>query len=168
MEFYKEKGNSIYTFDELFKKVKTYIYDKEQLDPIERAYFTAEEMHEGQTRKSGEPYILHPLNVAYITAEYRLDYETICAALLHDVVEDTEMTLEQISEIFGKRIAMLVDGVTKITNMSFNSKNEEEIANVNKILQSMCKDIRILFIKLADRLHNMRTMSSMQIGRAHV
>lgn len=161
MEFYKEKGNSIYTFDELFKKVKTYIYDKEQLDPIERAYFTAEEMHEGQTRKSGEPYILHPLNVAYITAEYRLDYETICAALLHDVVEDTEMTLEQISEIFGKRIAMLVDGVTKITNMSFNSKNEEEIANVNKILQSMCKDIRILFIKLADRLHNMRTMSSM-------
>lgn len=161
MECYKEVGNVIHTFDELFKEVKTYIDDVEQLNLIRKAYYVAEEMHYGQTRKSGEPYILHPLNVAYITAEYKLDYETICAALLHDVVEDTKMTLEQISEIFGKRIATLVDGVTKITNMSFNSKSEEEIANVNKILQSMCKDIRILFIKLADRLHNLRTMSSM-------
>lgn len=161
MECYKEIGNVINTFDELFKLVKSYIQDPEQLKVIQRAYLIADEMHENQVRKSGEPYILHPLNVAYIAAEYKLDYETICAALLHDVVEDTAMSLEELSKIFGERIAILVDGVTKITNMQFSSKNEEERANENKILHSMCHDIRILFIKMADRLHNMRTMSSM-------
>lgn len=170
MECYKEVGNVINTFDELFKLISTYIYDQEQLNLIKKAYFTAEEMHANQLRKSGEPYILHPLNVAYIAAEYKLDYETICASLLHDVVEDTSMTLEQLESLFGEKIAILVDGVTKITNMKFDSKDEEEIANENKILHSMCHDIRILFIKMADRTHNMRTISAMpskkQISKA--
>lgn len=162
MECYKEIGNVIYTYEELLALLKTYINDESQLNLIQRAYMLAENMHLGQMRKSGEDYIVHPLNVAYISATYNLDYETICASLLHDVVEDTEMSLEEVSELFGNRIASLVDGVTKITNMRFSTKDQELHANQKKILYGMCQDVRILFIKLADRLHNMRTMSSME------
>lgn len=161
MEYYKEVGNVIYTYDELLALLKTYIVDESKLELIKRAYLIAKKMHVGQLRKSGESYIIHPLNVAYIAAQYKLDYETICASILHDVVEDTDMSLDELGSLFGIRISNLVDGVTKITNMQFKSKDQENIANQSKILHGMCSDVRIIFIKLFDRLHNMRTMSSM-------
>ena len=160
MDCYEEKGNVIYTFDELLSELN-YIKDERQLEMIKKAYLTAYKLHHGVKRKSGEDYIVHPINVAYIAASYKLDYETICASLLHDVVEDTPMKIDEIAKLFGGNIAVLVDGVTKITDMHFTTKNEEQRADQNKILRGMCQDVRILFIKLADRLHNMRTLSSM-------
>ncbi len=161
MECYKEVGNVIYTIDELLELTNKYITDENQIKLIKYAYLVARRMHYNQRRKSGEEYIIHPLNVAYIAATYHLDYETICASLLHDVVEDTTMSLEELKSLFGEKIAILVDGVTKISNMKFSTKDQEIKANQNKILHGMCQDVRIIFIKLADRLHNMRTISSM-------
>lgn len=133
-------------------------YNIENLEIIKKAYYYAEELHKGQKRQSGEDYIIHPLNVAYILAQMHADKDTICAALLHDTIEDTEITKEQIEEDFNESIAYLVDGVTKISRMNFSTKEEQNMANTRKIMISMRNDIRIIIIKLADRLHNMRTL----------
>ena len=130
-------------------------YDREK---IKRAYLLAEQAHTGQKRVSGEPYISHPIAVAYILAELGMDSDTLTAALLHDVVEDTDITLEDVSRQFGHDIALLVDGVTKLGKVPLSTKEEQQSENVRKMLLAMAQDIRVIIIKLADRLHNMRTL----------
>ena len=152
----KDKPNL--TFDELFEKVCSYIKDEADRKKITKAYLFAFEKHMGQKRHTGEDYITHPLNVAYILADLNADYQTICAALLHDTIEDCEVTKEDISKLFSPEIATLVDGVTKINKLNFTGDNEALLANHRKILVGLTEDVRILFIKLADRLHNMRTL----------
>lgn len=152
------KINENLTFETLMKKIKTYITDQEKLELITQAYDLANNKHYGQFRRSGESYITHPLNVAYILTEINADYETLCAALLHDVVEDCNVTLEEIKEQFGDNIRILVDGVTKINKLSFGAEKEAELANQRKILVGLADDVRVIIVKLADRLHNMRTL----------
>ena len=142
--------------DVLLELVK--MYNEEEVEMIRKAYEYANHMHSGQTRQSGEPYIIHPLNVAYIVAEMHADRNTVCAALLHDTLEDTSATKEEIADLFNRDIANLVDGVTKISKMNFSSKIEQNLANTRKIITSITDDVRIIIIKLADRLHNMRTL----------
>ncbi len=125
---------------------------------IMRAYELADAAHEGQMRSSGEKYITHPLAVASILLDYCMDTDTICAALMHDVVEDTEVSLDEIRKKFGDDVAVMVDGVTKIGKVPLNTKEEQQAENIRKILMAMSKDIRVIIIKLADRLHNMRTL----------
>ena len=132
---------------------------------ISSAYKFAEEKHGTQCRKSGEPYIIHPLNVAYILANLELDDATICAALLHDVVEDTEVTREQIVEKFGSEIAEMVDGVTKLSKLKYTTLKEQQVEDYRKMFLAMGKDIRVILIKLADRLHNMRTLKFLKRDR---
>ncbi len=131
-------------------------YDLEMLD---RAYALAESAHVGQNRRSGEPYITHPLSVAAILLDLGLDTECLVAAILHDVVEDTDVPLERINHEFGEEIALLVDGVTKLGRITFSSMEEEQAENLRKMLLAMSKDVRVMLIKLCDRLHNMRTAS---------
>ena len=131
-------------------------------ESIEKAYEVAERLHDGQVRKSGEPYLIHPLNVAYILAELGMDEATIVGGLLHDVVEDTEYTREDLVGDFSEEIAVLVDGVTKLGNIKYESKEEIQAENFRKMFLAMSKDIRVLVIKLADRLHNMRTLEFMK------
>jgi len=132
---------------------------------ILKAYNYAFSHHGDQLRKSGEPYIIHPLNVAYILAEIGLDDNTICAALLHDVVEDTEVTEADIKNEFGEEINYLVAGVTKLSNISFASVEEQQVEDYRKMFLAMGKDIRVIIIKLADRLHNMRTLKYLKRDR---
>lgn len=147
------------TFDVLMSKVSIYIKEKTELEKIKEAYALASKVHFGTFRMTGEPYIEHPLTVAYILTDISADYETICAGLLHDVIEDTEITKEDIAEQFGTSIADLVDGVTKINKLNFESSGTQaSIATQRKILVGLCNDVRVIFIKLADRLHNMRTL----------
>lgn len=131
-------------------------------DIIGKAFDKAEDLHQGQFRKSGEPYFVHPINVALILAQLGMDEETIVGGLLHDVVEDTEYTREQLVEDFSEEIALLVDGVTKLGTIKFESKEELQAENFRKMFLAMSKDIRVLIIKLADRLHNMRTIQFMK------
>ena len=138
----------------------TYL-ESDQVKEIYRAYLFGAQAHEGQHRASGEPYIHHPIEVARILAEMRLDYETIVAAILHDVIEDTETVKDQIAEEFGAEVADLVDGVSKLTQISFKSKAEFQAENFRKMLLAMARDIRVILVKLADRLHNMRTLSAL-------
>ena len=152
----KDKPNL--TFEELREKVITYINDEKDLDMIRKAYMLAFEKHFGVKRKSGEDYIIHPLNVAYILTEIFADAATIQAALLHDVVEDTDVTIDEITEMFGSEVSLLVDGVTKINKLNFQCDNEAMIANHRKILVGLTEDVRVIIVKLADRLHNMRTL----------
>ncbi len=144
------------TLDDLLEKVGE--YNPGAIDKIIEAYNYAADLHEGQFRQSGEPYIIHPLNVAYILAEAHLDSASIMGALLHDVIEDTPVTKEDITHDFDKEVAMLVDGVTKLSKMNFSSKQACNMANTRKIVMGCITDIRIILIKLADRLHNMRTL----------
>ena len=144
------------TLDDLIKKLEE--YNPDAISIVEKAYKYAEFLHEGQLRKSGEPYIIHPLNVAYILAELSADSDTICAGLLHDTLEDTNTSKEEITNLFNSDIANLVDGVTNISKMNFTSKEQRVNANTRKIVTSIMEDIRIIIIKLADRLHNMRTL----------
>ncbi len=132
---------------------------------LERAYRVAEEAHEGQTRKSGEPFIEHPLAVAEILADLRLDTTTLTAALLHDTVEDTEITLARIQEGFGEDVARIVDGLTKLDRLEFRTRELAQAENVRKMIVAMAGDIRVLLIKLADRLHNMRTVQALALGK---
>ena len=146
----------------LINKVKTY-HPSEDVSMIEKAYKIAKEAHEGQFRKSGEAYIIHPLWVAIILANLELDKETIVAGILHDVVEDTVMTDEEIRKEFGDEVALLVDGVTKLGQLSYSAdKLEVQAENLRKMFLAMAKDIRVVIIKLADRLHNMRTLQFMR------
>lgn len=144
------------TIDNLLEVVKDYNPEEEGI--IRKAYDYAENLHSGQKRQSGEPYIIHPLNVAYILAEMHADRDTVCAGLLHDTLEDTHITKEDISHDFNPEIASLVDGVTKISKLNFSTKQEQNMANTRKIITSITNDVRIIIIKLADRLHNMRTL----------
>lgn len=133
-------------------------YNVKGVNDVKKAYYYAEQLHTGQYRESGEPYISHPLNVAYILSEMHADIDTICAGLLHDTLEDTNITKENIAEDFNKEIANLVDGVTKISKMNFSTKQDQNLANTRKIITGIREDVRIIIIKLADRLHNMRTL----------
>lgn len=146
----------MHTFDELMTAIKesNRPYD---VDKIKRAYDWANESHHGQMRKSGEPYIIHPIAVAVILIDLGMDTDTVCAGLLHDVVEDTDTSLDSLKKNFGEDVALLVDGVTKLTKLQFSTKEETQAENVRKMLLAMAKDIRVIIIKLADRLHNMRT-----------
>jgi GTP pyrophosphokinase len=144
----------------LLKKVRTY-NPKADLRSLEQAFAVAEQAHEGQTRKSGEPYIEHPLAVAGILADLHLDTVTLEAALLHDTVEDTAVTLERIEEEFGDEVARIVDGLTKLEKLPFRTREQAQAENVRKMIVAMAGDIRVLLIKLADRLHNMRTLAAL-------
>ena len=144
------------TIHDLINNVKK--YDPDNVDKIKKAYAVATTFHEGQYRASGEPYIIHPLNVAYILSEMHADSDTICAGLLHDTIEDTNMDRESIVKIFNEEVAKLVDGVTKISNIHFSSDQDSEDANSRKLITGIVEDVRIIIIKLADKLHNMRTL----------
>ena len=152
---YKE---DILTFEELLTRLKKYIKNKKELELIKKAYMYAYEKHFGQKRKSGEDYIIHPLNVAHILAGINADYKTICSALLHDTIEDCDVTKEEIEELFGGEVAYLVESLTKINKLNFSCDSEATIANQRKILVGLTEDVRVIILKLADRLHNMRTL----------
>ena len=151
------KSETVYTIDILLQKI---LNDEKQYDlsKIISAYEFAAKAHANQVRSSGEPYITHPLAVSFILLELGMDTDTICAAMLHDVVEDTDVTLEEIKKLFGQDVAMLVDGVTKLGKIPLFTKEEQQAENVRKILLAMSQDIRVIIIKLCDRLHNMRTL----------
>ena len=146
--------------DQLIERVKTY-QPSANADLIQRAYDYSFRMHAGQTRKSGQPYIVHPVSVAAIIADLRLDAASVCAGLLHDVVEDTLATTEDLTKEFGPEVAELVDGVTKLSKINFTSKEDREAENFRKMVVAMARDIRVLLIKLCDRLDNMRTLEHM-------
>ena len=144
------------TLEKFMELIRT--YNKEEEEIIKKAYDFAEMLHAGQTRQSGEPYIIHPLNVAYTLAEMKADRDTVIAGLLHDTLEDTPVTKEELSEMFNPTVAELVDGVTKISKMNFSSKEEMKATNTRKLITAMTNDIRVVIVKLADRLHNMQTL----------
>ncbi len=147
------------TIEELVERIRS--VDKQyDVDKIMQAYTLANEAHKGQVRSSGDPYISHPIAVASILVDYCMDTDTIVSALLHDVVEDTDISLEEIRKKFGDDVALMVDGVTKIGQVPLNTKEEQQAENIRKILMAMSKDIRVIIIKLADRLHNMRTLDA--------
>ena len=150
---------------ELIEKIKKYANDVD-VSLVEKAYYFGKKAHDGQFRKSGEPYFIHPVAVANILCDMELDIETIIAGLLHDVVEDTEYTYEDIEREFSKEIADLVDGVTKLGQIKYQSKEETQAENLRKMFLAMAKDIRVILIKLADRLHNMRTLKYMPPEKA--
>ena len=147
--------------EQLLKQLNEYMEDAD-LSLVKEAYEYAKDAHEGQFRISGEPFVEHPLGVALVLARLELDIISVSAALLHDVVEDTEITSDDIEEKFGAEIALIVDGVTKLTRMNFNSKVEHQAESLRKMFLAMAEDIRVVLIKLADRLHNMRTLSYMK------
>lgn len=151
----------MYLFEGLKARVSEYL-PIEQVEYIQAAYILARDAHEGQTRSSGDPYITHPVAVAGILAEMHLDYETIMAALLHDVIEDTHYSKEDLGLAFGDTVAKLVEGVSKLDKLQFSSKQEAQAENFRKMLMAMVQDIRVILIKLADRTHNMRTLGSLR------
>ncbi len=148
------------SFDDLKEKILQY-HPQADTQFIERAYLFSEKAHEGQIRRSGEAYIAHPLAVAGILADLKLDIDSIVTGLLHDTVEDTAVTIEEIKKEFGETIAHLVDGVTKISKMKFKTSTEQQGENIRKMIVAMGKDVRVILVKLADRLHNMRTLNHM-------
>ena len=137
------------------------LFGIEQTEIIDKAFKIACKYHDGQMRSSGEPYIIHPIAVAKIVIDYGMDYQSVCAAMLHDTVEDTELTLDEVEKAFGGEIAYLVDGLTKLGKVPLDIKDKEEqqAENVRKMLLAMSEDIRVIIIKLADRLHNVRTLN---------
>ncbi|MBT5945563.1 MAG: bifunctional (p)ppGpp synthetase/guanosine-3',5'-bis(diphosphate) 3'-pyrophosphohydrolase, partial [Rhodospirillaceae bacterium] len=145
---------------ELVERVRAYDPSADE-DALIRAYDFSMEAHKSQTRASGEPYFSHPLEVAGILTNYHLDTSSIITALLHDTIEDTDATSEQITELFGEEVAQLVDGVTKLTQLELQSDRAKQAENFRKLLLAMSRDIRVLLVKLADRLHNMRTLEHM-------
>ncbi|HAJ96299.1 MAG TPA: (p)ppGpp synthetase [Ruminococcus sp.] len=152
------KEDRVVTIEMIEQKILDMDKQSYDLSKIHSAYEFAAKAHEGQKRSSGQPYIIHPLSVAEILLDLGMDTDTICAALLHDVVEDTDATLEQLEKLFGQDVAALVDGVTKLAKIPIFNKEQQLAENVMKILLAMSKDIRVMIIKLCDRLHNMRTL----------
>ena len=151
-------------FAELQRLTSTYLSEEDEA-VLAKAFAFASEAHAGQCRKSGEPFIAHPVEVAIILADLRMDVETLSAALLHDTVEDTTVTRELVEQEFSPEIAQLVEGVTKITRIEVESLSDEQAATIRKMLVAMSKDIRVIVIKLADRLHNMRTLGALREDR---
>lgn len=147
-------------FKELNEELKTYL-EQSQIDKCYQAFLIAKKGHQGQMRRSGEPYITHPVAAALILARMRLDYQTIMATLLHDVVEDTAISKEELTRLFGEDVTALVDGVTKLTKIKFESRAEAQAENFRKMVLAMVKDIRVIIVKLADRFHNMHTLGAM-------
>ncbi|MGD9426460.1 bifunctional GTP diphosphokinase/guanosine-3',5'-bis pyrophosphate 3'-pyrophosphohydrolase [Pantoea sp. NSTU24] len=151
----------MYLFESLNQLIEKYL-PEEQIKRLQQAYLVARDAHEGQTRSSGEPYITHPVAVACILAEMKLDHETLMAALLHDVIEDTPATYQDMEQLFGKSVAELVEGVSKLDKLKFRDKKEAQAENFRKMIMAMVQDIRVILIKLADRTHNMRTLGSLR------
>jgi RelA/SpoT family (p)ppGpp synthetase len=151
----------VLTINDLSKLIGTYL-QADQVEKVQRAYHFSAKAHEGQKRKSGEPYIHHPLEVAYILGEMHMDHQTLIVAILHDVIEDTPTAKTQISRKFGKGVAELVDGVSKLDKVEFESFAEAQAHNFRKMLMAMSNDIRVILVKLADRLHNMRTLEALK------
>ena len=149
------------TIDDLTDRLSTYL-EKDYTQQIAKAYYFAERHHEGQFRRSGEPYITHPLAVAYILSDMHMDHQSLMAALLHDVIEDTDATKEEVAEEFGSVVAELVDGVSKISQIKFESRAIAQAENFRKMVLAMTQDIRVILVKLSDRLHNMRTLGVLQ------
>jgi len=163
-----EKKREPATPDRVLKELKDRIatyYPQADFPLLDRAFEFSNKAHEGQLRRSGDPYILHPLGVAMVLAEMHLDLDTIMTGLLHDTVEDTVATLADLEKLFGPTIAKLVDGVTKISQMSFRNTHEKQSENIRKMIIAMGRDIRVILVKLADRLHNMRTLNHMPLDR---
>ncbi len=157
-------SNRVISYNDLEEKMKEYL-PKEEIEEVEKAYKFAAKMHKGQYRKTGEEYIVHPLFVAHILTSIRADKETLMAGLLHDVIEDTEITKEDLEKMFGDVVANLVDGVTKINNINVSTENEYLTGYYKKIIVGMSEDVRVIIIKLADRLHNMRTLYALDHDR---
>lgn len=157
----EEKEITIYDVINTLKKNRKKVNTK----LILKAYNFAKEKHKEQKRLSGEEYIIHPVNVAAILSQINLDDATICAAILHDVIEDTEVTKEDLSKEFGEEIALMVDGVTKLGKLQYTTREEEQVENYRKMFLAMGKDIRVILIKLSDRLHNMRTLKYLKRER---
>lgn len=151
----------MYLFESLKAVAQEYLPES-QLETLSEAFVVARDAHEGQSRSSGEPYIIHPVAVARILAEMRLDNETLMAALLHDVIEDTEVTKEDLASQFGIIVAELVDGVSKLDKLKFRDRKEAQAENFRKMILAMVQDIRVILIKLADRTHNMRTLGALR------
>src|SRR5258706_2286205 len=147
----------MHQLDQILSEVAGY-YPSADLKMIRRDYQFAATAHDGQTRKSGDPYVTHPLSVARIIAELKLDVASVCAGLLHDCVEDTSATVEQLGETFGKEIAYLVDGVTKLGKLPYSTREEQQAENFRKMLLAMARDIRVILVQLCDRLDNMRSL----------
>lgn len=148
------------TIDALAERLSSYL-ESEQINQVCRAYYYAEQAHEGQYRRSGDPYIIHPLAVANILAEMHMDAQSLMAAMLHDVIEDTAVPKEALVDQFGETVSELVDGVSKLTHIKFESQEEKQAGNFQKMAMAMARDIRVILVKLADRLHNMRTLHAM-------
>lgn len=150
----------MYLFDSLKDVAQEYLTEP-QIEALRQSYVVARDAHEGQTRSSGEPYIIHPVAVARILAEMRLDLETLQAALLHDVIEDCDVTKEDLDAICSS-VAELVDGVSKLDKLKFRDRKEAQAENFRKMVLAMVQDIRVILIKLADRTHNMRTLGALR------
>ncbi len=135
---------------------------------IRKAFLISKKYHESQFRKSGEPFIIHPLEVAKIIASIELDQASIIAAILHDLVEDTEFTIDKVKEEFGEEIARIINGVTKLDKIVFHTKEEKQVENLRKMIIAMSEDVRIILVKLADRLHNMRTLTALTKEKIHL
>ena len=153
--------STVADLERLIAGISTYLRD-EDVQRVRDAYALSASAHAGQFRMSGEPYVSHPLAVAEILAGWQLDSQALCAALLHDVMEDTAITKAEIAERFGKVVAELVDGVSKLDKIEFQSKEDAQAENFRKMLMAMARDVRVILIKLADRMHNMRTLGSMR------
>lgn len=151
----------MYLFEPLERIIRHYL-PADKIELVKRAFVVARDAHEGQTRSSGEPYITHPVAVAGIIAEMKLDHEAVMAALLHDVIEDTPYTEEQLADEFGKNVAEIVQGVSKLDKLKFRTRQEAQVENFRKMILAMTKDIRVVLIKLADRTHNMRTLGALR------
>ncbi|MCA9515928.1 MAG: bifunctional (p)ppGpp synthetase/guanosine-3',5'-bis(diphosphate) 3'-pyrophosphohydrolase, partial [Myxococcales bacterium] len=150
---------------ELLDKIRAY-HPHPDVNLIQRAFVFAEQAHRPQRRKNGDPYIGHPVAVAHLVASMKLDEATICAALLHDTVEDTSATIDDLNTLFSPEIGALVDGVTKLNKIRFRSKEEKQAENFRKMLIAMSQDIRVILVKLADRVHNMRTLKHLPAEKA--
>ncbi|NHN38877.1 bifunctional GTP diphosphokinase/guanosine-3',5'-bis pyrophosphate 3'-pyrophosphohydrolase [Pseudomaricurvus alcaniphilus] len=149
------------TLDSLSHRLSSYL-DPQQINRVKRAYYYAEQAHTGQKRRSGEPYVTHPLEVASILASMHMDHQSLMAAMLHDVIEDTTISKQALSEQFGEAVAELVDGVSKLTQFEFETQAQKQAENFQKMALAMAKDIRVILVKLADRLHNMRTLGALK------